>query len=173
MKRFFLLNWLFFSQLDLWVMAGDATTNHWGTVTNQVQLSIAVKNAGPIVTNQPVTLLVQVRNLSTHRQFALFRGLAEHTNPVSGVGLTVISPAGKVVRPPPNRNREGGSGQMLSLEPKQTVEFSFGLSNIFRFEEVGTYEITARKVVCTASPFGKDPFEVVSGSLSFSVVSGK
>jgi hypothetical protein len=144
-------------------IAQDTNSSDWGPVTNGVQMSITVSN-NVIQTNTAFQLRVRVRNLSK-TNLAAYWGLAPSTDVFSGVHCEITSPSGKDVSP--NRVSYGGSGMFLSFPPHQTSEFNFKLSDVCRFDEVGTYSIVASKGIWLEKNKG---WVVVSNPLLITVV---
>jgi DNA-binding beta-propeller fold protein YncE len=149
--------------------ADDLKTNDWGAVTNNAQMSISLTGGGnEIKTNEPVRLLIRFRNISTNETIAIFRPNAIETDPT--FSFIVVSPSGKDVSPSSPKIFVG-SGGVLPIDPNQTVELEFNLSDLCKFDEVGTYKIIAKKGV--GSRDGKKLFVVVSNPLYATIVPDK
>jgi hypothetical protein len=141
----------------------------WGAVTNNVQMSVTVEGGSRnIKTNQPVSLRILIRNVGTNETFYVDVPAAIEMDP--RFSFKIISPTGRNVSPKAPKIY-AGSGATLTLGPGQTNELRFNLSKLFKFEEVGTYTITATKEVWTLEESRN--FKVVSAPLSVSVAPGK
>ena len=62
-----------------------------------------------------------------------------------------------------------GSGRLVRLPKDRIEQFVFHLNQIYNFDEIGTYQIVARRKVASVKP--KQPFEVVSNPLEVTIVS--
>jgi hypothetical protein len=120
--------------------------NQWGPVTNNAQISLAVKGGQRIIkTTEPVKLLVRFRNLSTNETFGVFRtGEVEYDDTYSWV---VISPSGKDISPDFRNIPTSDNGHTVYIPPGQTNGVELNLRNLCRFDEVGTYKIVAKKEI--------------------------
>jgi len=143
--------------------ADDTNANGWGVATNGVQMAISLKNGGSeIKTNQFVTLLVRIRNVSTNETVYLYRYIFDDTGSDGGVSCRVISPTGKDILPNTDNSLHRGSGADYPVPPRQIYEFEFDLGEFCKFNEVGTYKIIATKKMW----MGKyEKFPVVSNPL--------
>ena len=146
-------------------LADNATTDKWGAVTNDMQMSISLKSGEKeIKTNQPVELAIRLRNLSTNATFWI--SLFDADQKLGGLSFVVTSPSGKDA----SVATKSSSGRVVRVAPSRTRQFEFDLSCLYKFNEVGNYQITAK--------FGelmgvKKKFEVISNPLSLGVVSGR
>jgi len=147
--------------------AGEIKTNAWGPATNDVQMAIRLKgNPAQITTNEPVKLLICYRNVSTNRNFTIYRPHFIEHDP--GCFFKVISPSGMDI---PFERQFSQSGGPDPLAPNQTMEIDFNLSVICKFNEAGTYKIIARKAIYW--PEKRQGFMVVSNPLDVTIVAHK
>ena len=177
-------------------LAGEATTNEWGPVTNNAQLAISIIPPGSFTvrsfrvgdTNNPpmptgaktgknevkagehFSLLVRIRNLSTNVTLNFYNAFQPNIGLGVGLACVVISPSGKDVSP--NYSIGGGSGHFATEGPNQTTQFEFALSGLCKLKEIGTYKITARKST-SARHKGEKEFVLTSNTLRVSVVPDK
>jgi hypothetical protein len=141
--------------------ADDLKTNDWGAVTNNAQMSISLTGGGnEIKASEYVRLLIRFRNVSTNETFSINRPNSIETDPT--FSFIVVSPSGKDVSPS-SPKMFVGSGGSIPVDPNQTVELEFNLSNLCRFDEAGTYRIVAKKLI--RSPEGSEPSTIVSNPL--------
>ena len=148
-------------------LADGATADKWGTVTNNVQMSIALKSdENEIKTNQTVKLAIRFRNVSTNKTFWIFN--SEIPEELPGLSFVVTSPSGKDTSLTTKLTQSSGRG--VRVAPSHIRELEFDLTRLYKFNEVGTYQITAKFGELLG---GKSKFEVVSNPLSLGVVSGR
>jgi len=120
----------------------DDLTDDWGQVTNNIQMSICLEsNKNEIKANEFVRLIIRLRNLSTNMSFYARYELAAETDPRVGVSCTVISPSEKDISPKPEK-AGGGSGGGGVVGPNKTMEFAFRLSDVCKFNEHGTSQVS-------------------------------
>jgi hypothetical protein len=125
----------------------NTATNQWGTITNGIQMSIALDGGDRIIeTNEQFRLSVQIKNLGSLGAWSYLLGRPT-SNPSDGLHCIVISPSGKDVSPNVKFAPGIGSGRFVSLPPNGADRFNFNLSSICKFDEVGTYRITAEKTI--------------------------
>ncbi|HEY1661505.1 MAG TPA: hypothetical protein VGI03_03735 [Verrucomicrobiae bacterium] len=132
------------------VLADDTETNVWGSVVNNVQISIEMQ-AGEtqIKTNQSFNLTICIKNISSNEPFYFYQPLAIiNDDPISFV---VTSPSGKDVTPPPPKF-EHGSGANITVPPDQICKYEFDLGSLCKFDEPGTYKIVAKMSVGAPAP---------------------
>ena len=142
------------------------TTNQWGAVTYNTQVSIDFKGRQrEYKTNQVVQLLVRIRNLSTNEEY----GVGVHTDFKSSEGMSflVISPSGKDISPA-FRGSNRFSGGIVWVHPGQIDGFCFPLSEICKADEVGIYKIVMKIVRCT--PDRRKSFDIRSNPLDLSII---
>ena len=138
----------------------------WGPPTNHLQMSIGLKgDETRISTNQPIKLLIRLRNLSTDETFHFYRANASERSPHFSFSLT--APSGKDISPKP-RDFFHGSGHFIDVEPGQVKEMELDLSLLSKFDEVGIYKIIAKYDMW--SPRANTSLKVVSNELSISIV---
>jgi hypothetical protein len=153
-------------------LTGDqkqAPANEWGTVTYNTQISIGLKNNVKVfTTNQTVQLLVRIKNLSTNEEYGV--AVEQAFILTEGLSLVVISPSGKDISPIFGKS-DRFSGTVLWVHPNQTDGFCFGLNEICKMDEVGTYKVILKMERTT--PDRKKMFEIVSNPLFISVITDK
>jgi hypothetical protein len=138
----------------------------WGPVSNNVQMSISLDGGDrQPKTNEPFQLVVRLRNLSTTNVWA-FKSGAPTSDPYGGVLCLITSPSGRDVSP--NKPDNSDSGEFINVAPSGVETFVFKLGSICKFEEIGTYRITAKKLVAIDK---NKQWSVVSNPLLISVVS--
>ena len=148
--------------------ADDLATNDWGQVTNNAQMSINLKDGkNEIKTNHPVKLLIQIKNVSTNETFLVGRANAIEND--ESFSFVVIAPSGKNISPKP-KNIPGSGGADPAI-PNQIIKLEFNLSNLCKFDEVGTYKIIANKSLW--SPERNKLFTVVSNPLYIAIIPDK
>jgi hypothetical protein len=150
--------------------AAGAGTNEWGVATNELQISIStIGGKKHFKTNEPLTMLVRLRNLSVTNTFYFMRAHAiERT---ASFSYTVIAPSGKDVSPPRPFGYHG-SGTTVGIRPGDIEEMQVNLSELCVFGETGTYRITMRFQRAEWREKGKkvlEPFEAVSNTLNVSI----
>lgn len=149
----------------------DIITNEWGMVSNGVQLSIALEGGNrEVQKNEEVKLLVQMIGLQATNTWTSF-ALASNTQPGIGLHCVILSPSGKTISP--NVKSKGGSLFTFDLSSGNIEKITFDLSRIFKFDEVGTYKITAQKTVFQGSEVSAKSWTVVSNPLLVKVVPAK
>jgi len=153
-------------QIGLTEHQKENSTNEWGAVTYNTQISLGL--TGPqreFKTNQVIDLLVRIRNLSTNEDYSV--GVQTPFTATEDVSFLVISPSGKDISPVFHSSFRF-SGGVVWVHPGQVDGFVFQLGEICRMEEVGTYKIVMRAV---RRPRDRHrSFEVLSNPLYFSVV---
>jgi hypothetical protein len=166
MKAFF-ISIVFPVAMTLRALAGDGDTNEWGSVTNNVQMGISVSgNPDEIKTNQPVRLLIRLKNDSTNEAVGVMR-----TEPEYDLSLTfnVTSPTGKDISP---RARYAPvSASSFQLLPQQTTSEEYNISDFCKFDEIGTYVIVVKQAL--SEPATKKPYVVISNPLYLDVTPGR
>ena len=173
-------------------LAGEPTTNEWGTATNNAQMAVSVTSPWShtfqvgdsntvqtpysakrnLKAGEPFSLLVRIRNLSTNETLSFYNLAQPLPDVKNGLACVVISPSGKDVSPITDSTVMSGSGGFASAMPNQTIEFEFPLSQLCRLEEIGTYKITARKRTVTNNKAQK-AITLTSNTLRVSVVPDK
>jgi hypothetical protein len=146
--------------------AGAAGTNDWGLATNDLQMSISLEGGSPALkTGQSVSLLFRYKNVSTNQLFGVYKTLG--TVDDSSYSFIVSAPSGKNVSPK-RMTEESASGSFIAMDPGQIIEIHFDGARLFKFDEVGTYKITAKKVMWSEAK--KQQFELVSNTLEVKVL---
>jgi hypothetical protein len=168
MKKNFLMVLIFVSVALSNALAQDPATNEWGAPTNNVQMSIRLKNGGKETSlKKPVELLIRYRNISTNETFILNR--LNDIEMDTSYSFTVLSPEGKNICP--GVTETAFSGDIIRLGPNQVAELNFNLSVRCKFDEIGTYKIIAKNTEIVSEK--NKAFEVVSNPLYVSVVPEK
>jgi hypothetical protein len=155
-----------------------------------VELSRNPKAGDPTIKiGDEVTLTIIITNMSSNESFLVHTaGLIQNDTLFSFV---VVSPSGKQI-PAHGDPLHARNGRMYLLEPAKLSQctLTFPLSAICKFDEVGTYTVTAYRVVYwpegkkeyvtvtdddgTSRQIGLEPtFTVVSNPLSIKIVSDK
>jgi hypothetical protein len=143
--------------------ADHLKTNEWGAVTNNFQMSINFKGEkNEIKTNQPLCLLIYYKNVSTNQTFRVYRANAIECDP--GYSFVVISPSGKDISSNTEKIAPSESGGFVSMVPSQIIECEFNLSRLYKFDEIGTYNIIVKKAIW--SPKSQKVFTVISNPLN-------
>jgi hypothetical protein len=154
--------------------------------TNGYQVPPVVEGEkSEIKVGQPFSMLVRLRNLSTNDTFYIgCQGVIPDED--RGLACVVISPSGRDVSPSMATNYDKpillpGHSFGATAGPNETAEFEFPLSELLggnvvplnqlcKLEEIGTYKITARKLIDAKG--GKE-FMLTSNTLYVSVVPNK
>jgi hypothetical protein len=146
----------------------DATNDlEWGAMTNNVQMSIGTINGtATIKTNQPFSLIVRMKNVSTNQITFGYRYPLETTENLSWL---VVSPSGKDVSPV-RQPALRGSSVSRQIDPNEIFQFEYSLSSICSFHEIGTYKIVAIIDVGTKP---HEPRRVDSNPLYLAVMPGE
>lgn len=122
-------------------LANDPNANVWGAATNDFQMSINPNDdQHEFKTNQTCTLLIRYRNISTNDTFWVY----ERTEWDPNYAFQVVSPSGKDISPDMENIPHGDSGAVRHVGPGQIIEIKFNLSKLLRFDQIGTYRITAK-----------------------------
>ena len=168
MKTYFV--WLILVPIlfALKAFSADNPAREWGAISNDVQISLRLKDSvDSIKTNEPCSLWISIRTVSTNKTLYIHRWLASRVD--SSFMIEVISPSGKSVSPAAEP-APSGSGLVYSVPPNQIYEYEFKLSDICKFNEVGTYTIVAKKCIS----FNEKPVcWVTSNPLSLTVTPGE
>lgn len=154
-------------------LVGNIKAGEWGPVTNSLQMSLRLQcEREEIKTNEPVRLLVQVRNVSTNEVIWIPRP-KEAVEKTGYFSFVVVSPSGRNISPASQPKPYYGSVRLLA--PGHTEDFKVDLSRICNLEEIGTYRIIARRTETRSDKRTKGAilFEVRSNPLYVSVVAGK
>ena len=167
MKRY--LGWLPITLAALAVfraLVSGAETNVWGAATNKFQISICTKGGEKhFKSNEAVTLLIRLRNLSATETFVFYRANAAERSP--DFSYTVIAPSGKDVSPPRPFGYHG-SGTTVDIRPRDSEEMQVNVSKLCTLGEIGTYKIIVRHWPSRWPVRGDKPlelFEAVSNPL--------
>src|SRR5205823_1579090 len=86
----------------------------------------------------------------------------------------VVSPAGEDVSPKAPQINLSSSGDFIRLDPGQSTEVKFNLSQFCKFEEMGSYRIVAKRLISYwpgKSNKVRNGFQLVSNPLSVSIFS--
>ena len=144
--------------------ADEANNMEWGAISNNVQMSIAARGGEKTIkTNQPVSLIVRIKNVSTNQLYFSYLYPLETTQNLSWL---VVSPSGKDVSPvrqPVFRV----SVVSRQIDPSEVFRFEYSVSSICSFHEIGTYKIVATIDVGTKP---HEPLRVNSNPLYLTVI---
>jgi len=154
-------------------LVGNIKAGEWGPVTNNLQMSLRLQCAQvEIKTNEPVRLLIQVRNVSTNEVIGIPRP-KEAIEKIGYFSFDVVSPSGRDISPASRPKPYYGSARFLA--PGHSEDFKVDLSRICNLEEIGTYKIIARRTETRTDIRTKEviPFGVRSNPLYVSVVADK
>jgi hypothetical protein len=139
MKNQLLLLALFIISSCVIVFADDTNNIEWGLTTNDSRMSISFINGESVIrTNQPFSVTVRIQNLSTNQTLYVYLPMGR-VDP--GFMWVVTSPDGNDASPPVTTR---GSGAIDAIDPGGIFEFEFSLSSVCRFNQIGTYKITAK-----------------------------
>ena len=167
MKKYLCLIAMLAAATVLGVFADDAKTREWGAVTCNAQMSIELKESkSEIQSNQSVYLVIRIKNVSTNDTIGVYQSLAIVVNSLVNFSFVVISPSGKDVSPKAAEYFRGGSAGSYSIGPGQIKTFDYDLNYLCKFDEVGTYKVTAKKRLF---PDLEEKCELVSNSLNIVV----
>ncbi len=119
--------------------APEVADDKWGTATNDFQISIALKDDGNVIrTNKPVKLTLWIKNVSTNQKHDILKPNSAR----QGFDVVVIEPSGKKLAT--DDPQEGAvSAQRFVLGPNQVRKIEIDLSKVCKFDNTGTYQITA------------------------------
>jgi hypothetical protein len=147
--------------------AGGTNDIEWGMNTNGLQMSIsAAGGTATIKTNQPFTLVVRIKSVSTGPIAFGYEVPLETTESLSWL---VVAPSGKDISPIRQPTIRGSSVH-LQIDPNEIFQFEYSLSSICSFDEIGTYKIVATKNVGTKP---HEPRLVESNPLYLTVIPGE
>lgn len=149
------------------MLATTAFSNAFAENTNNAdsscnaEISIRLKEpAKEIKTNEPVILLVQIKNLSTNETL-IFRA----ENMPTDFTWTITSPSGKNVSPKKSPFNAAISGWFPKLKPMEARESDYDLSAICGFNENGIYKVIVKKEVFRLAPV-REKCEITSSPLN-------
>lgn len=179
------------SVITLTGVAFGAEVSDWGPETNHVQMNIKLELAkwprsrylstefmpGKIVTTvnagDDCSLIVKFRNNSTNETFFGWCSGKIEVNPQTGFGLKIISANGGDISPlakeyPPNFAFLR-SGVDITCWTNKIESIHWPLGTVYKLDKVGTYKITATKIIET---MGKPSqrFVVTSNPLLIKVI---
>jgi len=163
MKKHCLSFSIFAAICTLVAHGADKMTNEWGAVSCNAQMSIRMKGASTdIRINQPFSLTIRLRNLSTNEtfyfhcpsgtridaHFSYVTGLptGEAVRVQSGLTFAISSPSGKDIAPVGILDPRD-LGRIDNVSPGQLWESDFNVGSLCKFNEIGTYKITASQDV--------------------------
>jgi hypothetical protein len=163
----------FFATLSLFaysVIADETRPDVWGPTTNSVQMSIQmIESNDYLQSNQPVILKVKFRNLSSNKPFSTIIPLDREADP--NFSFLINTPSGtNIFLSKDSAEPHSGSAGYINVAPGQTRELEFNLSRLYKFDELGTYEIVARRWMDTGVSSNEPP--VGSKSQSVKIFSG-
>lgn len=138
----------------------------WGPIAGNFQMSVRLRDGGnEIKTNQPVDLMIRLRNLSTNESYNFIYGGALSVPTPGEFSLEVISPSGKNICKYPKYSN-GGSSVWAHVPPHGTWEQEFPLGRLIEYETNDVYKIVVRRMIHTN-------VVVISNPLYLKVVPGK
>jgi hypothetical protein len=153
------------ASLAVWQASGAQTeSNHWGAVTNNLQMCIALEDGIERKVSEPLNLMILYRNVGSNETFQIYQVNGTVSDP--SYSFTITSPSGKDISPDLTK-LAAFSGQVHGLEPGKIVEIRFPLSKVCKVVELGSYEIVARKEVWSDSKGAR--FQVVSNRLRVNI----
>lgn len=157
---------LFFGlALNFAAYAQEKSADQWGVITNNLQMSIRLKNGGNEITNgQPCILEIRYRNVSTNETVCALR--MKWTEADWTYSFIVTDPSGKDISPDLNKPF-GGSATEITISPGQTQGLEYKFSGVCKMDEVGTYKIIAKKFLFSGGKNGG--FKVCSNPLLVTV----
>ena len=146
MKKISFFSLTFIAAIVCKIFAADLTTNEWGSVACDAQISVQLRGSGEeIKTNQPIELAIRIKNVSTNETLHVFQSLAVVVDSYVNFSYVVISPSGKDISPKHAKVWNGGSAADYFIAPGQSKEFGCNLGYVCKFEEIGTYEVFVKK----------------------------
>lgn len=123
--------------------AADTNQCEWGPEAGKCQLSIRMKHGGTeIKANQPVDLILRIRNLSTNETLEIWiNGRFELPEVVSA---EVWSPSRKqLFSGIPHVRR--GSSTFHYIRPQETYEYSLPLGQLSEYQSNGVYKVIVKR----------------------------
>ncbi|HEU6447729.1 MAG TPA: hypothetical protein VFV23_04755 [Verrucomicrobiae bacterium] len=158
--------WLLFASAFVFLKGASAfasDTNKAAVISCDAEISIRLKEpAKEIKTNEPVIVIVQIKNTSTNEMLTFMI----HSSPMDFT-WNITSPSGKDLSPT-NSLPEFGASWNPKLSPQESRDSSYNLSEICNFNELGTYKIIARNQVL--SSFTKRKVcEIISNPLEIKI----
>jgi len=136
---------LFFIVVVMQTFASDSSTNDWGAVTNNLQMSVMLgDNKAEIRAGQSLGLIVRIKNVSTNETFHLIEigQLIDDMN----YSFTIVFPSGKSVSPE-RPKAQIGSDVGSNIGSSEIYEREFDLNKLCRLDEIGTYKITVQRMM--------------------------
>jgi len=154
-----------FSLLFFLVIVADVHAADWGPATNNAQISIQLSESNNYIeSNQPVILKVKFRNLSSNKSFSVIVPLDTESDP--DFSFLINTPSGtKISLIKDGKEPYLGSAGYINVGPSQTKELEFNLSRLCKFNELGAYEIIARRWIITGVSSNEPPLGSNSNSL--------
>ena len=142
-------------------------TNDWGPATCGARMSISLKAEQTKVTAARLPILrVRIHNLTTNESFGFRLLNAPSMNADLGLPCRILSPSGKDISPPAEKVA-AGSGLYYTIGPGKEMSFDLDLGFISNLKELGTYTVTAKKLVQFPN---KGRCDLVSNALRITVV---
>ena len=141
-------------------LASDVT-NEWGAIAYNAQMSIQLEDTTKeIKTNQPVNLIIQIKAISTN-EMCYFVICSRPTD----FSWIITSPSGKNFSFKESQPMTTFATMMVRLDQIPDWKEEFNLGSIYSFNEIGTYKVTAKKVIIT--PSGRLKYgEITSNTLN-------
>jgi hypothetical protein len=132
-------------------LAAETNDYEWGPVTGNFQVSIRLKGGGTeIKTNQPIDLIIRIRNLSTNEtlNFTLWNWQAYSPSEQS---LTILSPSGKDIyvwhSPIPKDGAVSGGPNSVVVPPQKSAEYGFHAFGLSENITNGVYKVIVKRKV--------------------------
>ena len=151
-------------------LAGDTNNYEWGPVAGNFQMSIRLKDGGTTIkTNQPIDLIIRIRNLSTNESLGFTMCNNQELSP-SNSSVKVLSPSGKdiyVWRSPLAKDGSfSGTFQNIRVPPQGAYEYQDRAGGFSEAVTNGVYKVVATRKVLHG-------LTVTSNPLLLKVVPGK
>jgi hypothetical protein len=121
--------------------------------------------------NEPVAMTITLTNSGGGGPFHIFVGNVLYDGTFS---YRIIAPSGNELKPHLDlEHMAGGSGSSPRLEPHGSLQYISGLSDIYKFDEIGSYAITVWARIDRDVNAEVQMFHVVSNPLKIEIVPDK
>jgi hypothetical protein len=153
---------LIIGAMSIWrAFADDMQTNDWGVTNCGARMLIALKEINKeIKTNQPVNLVMCITNISDSVLYLLDISIA------ADFSFVITSPSNQDVSPKISSGDIYVSRTVQRyIAPNGSINYSFDLRSVCNFNEIGTYEVVAKRKLL-------GDCELVSNPLDIKVVPG-
>lgn len=155
----------FGTQFGLTESQKEKSPTEWGSVAYNTQLSIIPKSEGnKFNTNQPIELLVRIRNFSTNDEYGMI--VQTPITSTEGLSFVITTPSGGDISPVFHRITRV-TGLSMDIRPSQEDGFCFELRDVCKIDELGTYQIILKMTRWT--PNRQKSYEIVSKPLNIVV----